>query len=249
MKLKFLTLLISIAVAFSACEQELDSELNQLISNEKSISELESKRTIELPEYMPLNYVPEWVKEKVTPEEYELWKTLSSKYKISYSFLEMDLKINQKADLYSTVKTLCKDIESGIINEDMGLFVVQKINLNIDTINKIEKLNSTEDGGKIKHHSYPEIIYTATSVSHACVRITATYYTNSAETKVVGIGDATAYADGQNAISYSGSCSVDDYGPVMIKVSCSGTLKYRISNDRNGSESFKETLNIKVIAE
>lgn len=55
MKLKFLTLLISIAVVFSACEQELDSELNQLISNEKSISELELKGTIELPEYMPLN--------------------------------------------------------------------------------------------------------------------------------------------------------------------------------------------------
>lgn len=36
--------------------------------------------------YAPVDSVPEWVKEKVTQEEYNLWKTMSSVYQIDYSF-------------------------------------------------------------------------------------------------------------------------------------------------------------------
>ncbi|MFT0230811.1 hypothetical protein [Bacteroides faecis] len=39
-------------------------------------------------EYSKLDEVPQWVKEKVSPEEYKLWEVMSSVFQIDYSFLK-----------------------------------------------------------------------------------------------------------------------------------------------------------------
>ena len=51
-----------------ACEQNEDWVVNEPMQSFE-----------ENPEYAPLNTIPDWVSEKVTPKEYELWRTMSSK--------------------------------------------------------------------------------------------------------------------------------------------------------------------------
>ena len=62
-----------------ACEQNEDWVVNEPMQSFE-----------ENPEYTPLNTIPDWVSEKVTPKEYELWRTMSSRYEINYSFLIAD---------------------------------------------------------------------------------------------------------------------------------------------------------------
>ena len=63
-----------------ACEQNEDWVVNEPMQSFE-----------ENPEYAPLNTIPDWVSEKVTPKEYELWRTMSSRYEINYSFLKKDI--------------------------------------------------------------------------------------------------------------------------------------------------------------
>ena len=66
-----------------ACEQNEDWVVNEPMQSFE-----------ENPEYAPLNTIPDWVSEKVTPKEYELWRTMSSRYEINYSFLKERANLN-----------------------------------------------------------------------------------------------------------------------------------------------------------
>lgn len=63
--------------------------------------------------YSPLNSVPEWVKAKVTSEEYSLWKMMSRYYQIDYSFLAEDLSSAEKDRLYDFVREMYASIKKG----------------------------------------------------------------------------------------------------------------------------------------
>ena len=70
-----------------ACEQNEDWVVNEPMQSFE-----------ENPEYAPLNTIPDWVSEKVTPKEYELWRTMSSRYEINYSFLKKDISEKRKKE-------------------------------------------------------------------------------------------------------------------------------------------------------
>lgn len=72
------------------------------------------------PMYAPLDSVPAWVKEKVTPEEYEMWKALSGVFRIDYSFLKRDLTPQQKELLYREVEGICAKIKKGELEQCVG---------------------------------------------------------------------------------------------------------------------------------
>lgn len=62
----------------------------------------------------PLDSVPEWVKEKVTPKEYEIWKTMSSVFYIDYSILKTELSPERKQEIYDGLKKYVKELKRGI---------------------------------------------------------------------------------------------------------------------------------------
>ena len=63
-------------------ESALIAEKNDFLNLEKAASAIE---------FMPLNTVPEWVKDRVSGKEYEAWVRLSSRYEIDYSILTQTL--------------------------------------------------------------------------------------------------------------------------------------------------------------
>ena len=54
---------LCIFISLMACEQNEDWVVNEPMQSFE-----------ENPEYAPLNTIPDWVSEKVTPKEYELWR-------------------------------------------------------------------------------------------------------------------------------------------------------------------------------
>ena len=78
---------LCIFISLMACEQNEDWVVNEPMQSFE-----------ENPEYAPLNTIPDWVSEKVTPKEYELWRTMSSRYEINYSFLKKDISEKRKKE-------------------------------------------------------------------------------------------------------------------------------------------------------
>ena len=89
-----------------ACEQNEDWVVNEPMQSFE-----------ENPEYAPLNTIPDWVSEKVTPKEYELWRTMSSRYEINYSFLKKDISEKRKKEIYDCINNICERIEKGQITK------------------------------------------------------------------------------------------------------------------------------------
>lgn len=90
---KITLFLVGILLGIIACQQGSDLDFAEnLKTNEKSILDLGARSKSEIVrEYMPLGMIPEWVKFRVSSEEYELWKVLSSKYEVDYSILLTEL--------------------------------------------------------------------------------------------------------------------------------------------------------------
>ena len=51
---------------------------------------------IPLQEYSPVGVIPDWVEEKVSVEEFQLWKTMSSVYQVDYNFLKQEISFDKK---------------------------------------------------------------------------------------------------------------------------------------------------------
>ena len=82
--------------------------------------------------YTPLNQVPDSIREMVTPEEYELWKTMSSVYKIDYTYLK-DMSPEGKELLYESVRKACEQIRNGEFTRKPGVNYLITMETRIDT--------------------------------------------------------------------------------------------------------------------
>lgn len=147
LKFKEFLLLGGVIVAFFSCQQSFDEEIDLLSNNDEVVAELRTSKSMVNSKvaFMPVDSVPEWIKEKVSSEEYKLWETVSSKFKIDYSILEHSLTQKQKETLYTTVSALAKDIENGKITEYMGLFTAA--NLSEETVVPRRMLKDRTEGG------------------------------------------------------------------------------------------------------
>lgn len=75
-------------------------------------------------EYSKLNEVPQWVKAKVTPEEYELWKVMSTVFQVDYSFLKVNLSEGRRLDILHLLQKTVPEIQKGLYAEKGNLFCV-----------------------------------------------------------------------------------------------------------------------------
>ncbi|MDD3038314.1 hypothetical protein [Bacteroides sp.] len=83
--------------------------------------------------YTPLDSIPEWVKNKVTVEEYNLWKIMSSVFRIDYSFLKQDISSGKRLRLYDNLRQICNSIKSGEYSNSKGEQFTISIVADVDT--------------------------------------------------------------------------------------------------------------------
>lgn len=188
---------------------------------ETAVSTL-TRSDVGVPEFMPLHVVPDSAKAKMTEKEYELWMTMSSVYKVDYSFMNMELDSGQKELLYATIENICHDIESGAETEYAGCFTVWKLVDSLD-ISKIERLTAGEGPIQGWQAVGPSTVH---SVAGRDARVMVTATCEVKGNSVTAAGNATAYASGADAVTFNGSAAVSVSGPRTIRISCAGTLKY-----------------------
>ena len=146
---KITLFLVGILLGIIACQQGSDLDFAEnLKTNEKSILDLGARSKSEIVrEYMPLGMIPEWVKFRVSSEEYELWKVLSSKYEVDYSILLTELTASQKQQVDSILISCVQDIRLGKIEEYAGLFTFCRLTESGNESLEIERLSNSESEG------------------------------------------------------------------------------------------------------
>lgn len=246
-KISFSAFTLGIIMCLVACQQDLDDfgKSFSLTTNEKDISGIQTRdlnKTVL--QFMPLDSIPEWVRQKIAPKEYQLWKLLSTRYEIDYSILNFDLNVQQKAELYENLESLCQEIENNPDGESLGYLLIQSLSQSSPIINRIEKLNSPEGETDIHRTAGPITIYSVNGVD-ACVKVTVSYSINSKMTEITS-ASANAYASGKAAIDFRGSHTATP-GKTGIAISCSGTLTYRNIVGAQVSSDFSRNTTIRII--
>lgn len=238
--LGILTLAISCQQGF---ELEYDSEI--LKANGAKISDLQTRKSDKvMPLYMPLDSIPEWVKEKVSQDEYELWEIMSTKYEIDYSILKEELSTSQKDSVYSIIRKLSSDIKDGKIQEYAGYFIIHNLS-NAKAKDRIERLSRSESGREVSRVGGPSVLYSLQS-AQACVYVTVEYTVDTDKKEIIRAGSPCAYVGGTNGISFNGSC-VANPGTTAIVVEGSGTLKYRVGGSEREQNFYNSSVTIGAI--
>ena len=210
-----------------ACSEQLDIDSEAILDmNEANIAGLTRGETPKA-EYMPLNVIPDWAKQKMTDEEYALWTIIGSMYEVDYSFLQKELDAQQKEILYNEVRNICREIMSGEIKKPAGYFTVY--NSSDDICNNIEQLTRSEMPNQGTFAIGP---VTAFSVSDSEARVLVTAICVVKDSKIVSARDAKAYASGRGASSFNGSVAVSSISAYSVTVSCAGTLEYYTAASR-----------------
>ena len=180
-----------------ACEQNEDWVVNEPMQSFE-----------ENPEYAPLNTIPDWVSEKVTPKEYELWRTMSSRYEINYSFLKKDISEKRKKEIYDCINNICERIEKEQINKYEGF-------LNI----------ADEDGTTLSDSQYFGRIATRSPEGGAEYKTNGcTLYTHSLGPYIKA---AVTYKKSDDDVTITSSSVSYDKDKKLIAASCSGTLSFK----------------------
>ena len=135
-----------------ACSEQLDLDSEAILDmNEANIAGLTRGETPKA-EYMPLNVIPDWAKQKMTDEEYAKWQQLSAYLEIDYSFLNNPNYAERRDDINKRIDFICKEISEGNdLEKYSGTFAVIYSNTtdvrNIESFsNKIETLQGSEGG-------------------------------------------------------------------------------------------------------
>ena len=180
-----------------ACEQNEDWVVNEPMQSFE-----------ENPEYAPLNTIPDWVSEKVTPKEYELWRTMSSRYEINYSFLKKDISEKRKKEIYDCINNICERIEKGQINKYEGRIATR----------------SPEGGAEYKTNGCT--LYTHSLGPY--IKAAVTYKKSDDDVTITSSSVYTGSPYLGNDPSFSGASSVSyDKDKKLIAASCSGTLSFK----------------------
>lgn len=247
--MKFTLFLLGIILFAMACQHVIDDDLFSksaiLEENGKSILELQTQNSYEVtPSYMPLDSIPQWVREKVTSEEYELWRTMSTKYEIDYSILKSELTKRQRDSVYRIVEKLSQDIRDGKVRKNAGYFIIH--NLSKSKINnRLETLSDPESDGEISRTGGPSILYSIPN-GQANVYVTIVYYVNTKNKEITKVDKPNAYAGGLNAVSFNGSCTANA-GTTAVVVEGSGTLKYLVEGYERENNFYNRTVTIGAV--
>lgn len=221
-----------------SCSEQLEVDPDVALNmNEANIAALVCEE-INQPEYMPLNVIPDWAKQKMTDEEYALWTIMSSVYEIDYSFLSQELDICQKEIIYKAVRSICHEIMLGGIMGPAGYFAVYRPS---DDIGNVEQLTRSEMPSAGTFVVGPNTIY---SVSGSDARVLVTAICDIKDSKIIAARGATAYASGRTAISFTGAAVVSSFSSYSITINCAGTLKYRYIDSDYDMVDFNSSVTV-----
>lgn len=252
--LKISLFLLGIIVSIVACQQSFEDDFGvdpeTLSVNGENIAALKARGCSAdiTPEFMPLNVIPEWAEDKMTPEEYELWKVMSTKFKIDYSFLKRPSTEENRESLYESINTIVNNIKDGVISEYAGLFTVMDNPVSIEPHN-IETLSTPEDEKEMKYWETEKqyIYYSENSGITLYARVG--YTTMDAEFLCINYiyEELSENASKMNA-SFAGTLNADLLTGTknVLKIEATGPLIY--NNPENGErrEEYFPTQRINV---
>ena len=212
-------------------ESALIAEKNDFLNLEKAASAIE---------FMPLNTVPEWVKDRVSGKEYEAWVRLSSRYEIDYSILTQTLTDEQKNELYQYIDTLWIQSQDSVGQRSLGYFTVAAQSV----FKRIGTRQNSETGKEVHGEKGPIVIYKVNGAGEASVKATVSYTVNQSKTKILR-ASAKVYKDGPAARDLSCSSSVNIEGR-GVTVNCAGTLVYTVGHG-NLSSDFNKSVKVLIL--
>lgn len=173
----------------------------------------------------PLDSVPNWVRERVTPEEYEIWKCMSSVFQVSYSFLFQNMSIKQRGLLYKDLTQMCESIKKGEYSSKKGELFAVSLPAPVDTslIWRVNELIQIDDS--IQFCNQRAIIYRSERWEKACVECSVWYIYNSRkkDVEIIKSEVLSPFSFGQFQGSVSFNLQKDG---ISLKGVCSGNLQY-----------------------
>lgn len=226
---KIALLLFCIIAAFGACEQsfmdDFDIDSVELV-NEELLSSLDSKNVLEWKgEYASLNEVPEWVRERVTVEEYDMWKIVSSRYFVDYAFLRDSLSVSQKERIKENLKNLVNDINLGNVQsgENYLMFCdLSKSESNIE--NRIESLSNSETDGDVEQRALGPGVIFSWQRDIAEVLVTVACTVDNKKRLILSTGGVEAHAGGHCGKDVAGTFVIARKSKTYVEIEGSGTL-------------------------
>ena len=181
-----------------ACEQNEDWVVNEPMQSFE-----------ENPEYAPLNTIPDWVSEKVTPKEYELWRTMSSMYEIN------------------CINNICERIEKGQINKYEGfLNIADEDGTTLSDSQYFGRIATRSPEGGAEYKTNGCTLYTHSLGPY--IKAAVTYKKSDDDVTITSSSVYTGSPYLGNDPSFSGASSVSyDKDKKLIAASCSGTLSFK----------------------
>ena len=163
-------LLIVFGIFFISCEQ-YDTKPSLDIHGE-SISSLGRSTFInDSAEFMPLGVIPEWVKDSLSSENYELLKKLSTKFKIKYYLL----KKNKSSD--SCVAERNQQLNRLLANGKLDTIIVSsKEQIKTNALDRIEVLSRGESGDINPGYDYASTILKIETITHGAANLIVKAY-------------------------------------------------------------------------
>lgn len=219
--LKLLLFAFGIGMLFVTCKQhEIDSNLE---IQEESISSLE--RTIstnEMSEFAPLGVIPEWAREKMSPEECELWGIMSRQFKVDYSFLNMPYYVSNREGVTTKIRNICEAINNGEIPESeygISFSVICPKEYNANLFDGVERLSNNEGGGIGETKNWTCSVFKNDNVSHE-------FYIIYTRTKSEIIEHASSFTSKPSSASFHGAQShrIDING--YVHINCIGYIAH-----------------------
>ena len=207
---------LCIFISLMACEQNEDWVVNEPMQSFE-----------ENPEYAPLNTIPDWVSEKVTPKEYELWRTMSSMVEINYSFLKKDISEKRKKEIYDCINNICERIEKEQINKYEGfLNIADEDGTTLSDSQYFGRIATRSPEGGAEYKTNGCTLYTHSLGPY--IKAAVTYKKSDDDVTITSSSVYTGSPYLGNDPSFSGASSVSyDKDKKLIAASCSGTLSFK----------------------
>lgn len=203
---------------------------------------------VEIP--TPLNIVPEWVKEKLTSEEYEMFKLISTRFRVDYSFLRENLSEKRRAYLNERWEALCQEINNGNYPEASSWVygVASEWGIGLPESRSVERENSSGISENEDIRAKNLTVYTDLTKRDVFIDVSVTYIYNIETGAVTNINlrISTLSSVPNRKPEFKGSCrTVYDPASQLIQGTCSGTLIYMLGNKKKSENMQNVQFSIK----
>lgn len=193
--------------------------------------------------FCPLDSIPDWVKEKTTQKEYELWKKASRYYQVDYSVLQKDLSKEQKCRLYESLAEACEKMEVRGKQEGVDEMLTFALPAPIDSTIVWNTCSYVKIDENLSFRKIEGVVFHSKDYPEAQVKVIVWCVYDKAKNSVQIIKEDMQKA-GQ-AIEVNGSHTVGyDSANGRLYGSCGGSLVYWDEHKAYQSEDFHKGYNI-----